>query len=333
MSYPEIRMRRLRENKAFREMVRETHIGAAKLIQPFFVKENIQEKETIASMPGVYRHSLLSLPSEIEKCLQRGIHAVMLFGIPDQKDSSASGAYAENGIVQKAIRDIKKRFPEMLVIADTCLCEYMDHGHCGIVTEAKKGHPIIDNDQSLKLLARTALSQANAGADMIAPSDMMDGRVGAIRAALDGAGSANIPIMSYAAKFASVFYGPFREAVDSTPAFSNRLSYQMDPANAREALREVELDISEGADVILIKPALPYLDVVRQVRDRWGLPLAAYQVSGEYALCKMAHQAGWDERTLVLEMLTSIFRAGADWVVSYYSLEAALWLQKKGDLS
>ncbi len=274
-------------------------------------------------MPDVFHFSVDRLPQEIEEIAKLGIPGVLLFGIPEHKDEVASSAYHPQGVIQQAIRAIKQSVPELLVMTDVCLCEYMSHGHCGIIVNGD-----VDNDQTLPLLARTALSHAEAGADIVAPSDMMDGRVKAIRGALDEKGLRHIPILSYAAKYASAFYGPFREAAESTPQFGDRLSYQMDPSNLREALREVEQDIAEGADIIMVKPALAYLDVIRQVRDRFNYPLAAYNVSGEYAMVKAAAQQGWlDERQTVLEILTAIKRAGADIIITYHAKEVARWLQ------
>jgi porphobilinogen synthase len=273
-------------------------------------------------MPGQYRLSGDLLPKEVEDIAKLGIPAIILFGVPKKKDEVGSSAYHPKGVIQQAIRAIKKATPELLVITDVCLCEYTSHGHCGVVVDGD-----VDNDKTLELLAKTALAHAEAGADMVAPSDMMDGRVKAMRQALDGSGFQNIPIMAYAAKYASAFYGPFREAAESAPQFGDRRSYQMDPSNWREALREVEQDIAEGADIVMVKPALPYLDVIRKVRDTFNHPLAAYSVSGEYAMVKAAAQQGWlNEKKIVLEMLTAIKRAGADIIITYYAKEAARWL-------
>jgi porphobilinogen synthase len=303
-------------------LIRETKVDVGDLIYPLFVVEGNKIRQEITSMPGQYRLSGDLLPKEMEQIAKLGIPAILLFGIPQKKDEVGSQAYHPRGVIQQAIRTIKKAVPELLVITDVCLCEYTSHGHCGVVVDGD-----VDNDKTLELLAKTALSHAEAGVDMVAPSDMMDGRVKAIRQALDGNGFQNVPIMAYAAKYASAFYGPFREAAESAPQFGDRRSYQMDAPNWREALREVEQDIAEGADIVMVKPALPYLDVVRRVRDTFNYPLAAYSVSGEYAMVKAAAQQGWlDEKNVVLEMLTAIKRAGADIVITYYAREAARWL-------
>ena len=317
------RPRRLRANAALRNMVRETTLAVQDLIDPLFVVPGAgRERRPIASMPGVFHLTLDALRAEAEQIAALGIPAVLLFGLPESKDDIASGAYADNGIVQQAVRALKMDNPELLVFTDVCLCEYMAHGHCGIVD----GETIL-NDPSLELLSRTAVSHAQAGADVVAPSDMMDGRVAAIRAALDREGFPQTPILSYAVKYASAMYGPFREAADSAPAFGDRRTYQMNPANRREALREAELDIAEGADILMVKPALPYLDIIRDVRERTHLPVAAYNVSGEYAMLKAAALQGWlDERPAVLEVLTSIKRAGADMIFTYHAKDAARWL-------
>lgn len=321
--FPQIRMRRLRGSQAIREMVRETHINVGDFIYPLFIVEGRKIKEKISSMPGIDRFSPDMLAPEVKEIASLGITAVLLFGIPQHKDPSGSQAYAARGVVQQAIRAIKKAAPEMLVVTDVCLCEYTSHGHCGVIS----GDCIL-NDQTLPLLAKMALSHVEAGANMVAPSDMMDGRVKAIREALDDKGFSHIPIMAYSAKYASGFYGPFREAADSAPKFGDRRSYQMDPPNAREAMREIELDIDEGADIIMVKPALPYLDVIRMARDRFSLPLAAYNVSGEYSMIKAACQNGWlDEKRVILEALTSIKRAGADIIITYFAKEAARWIK------
>jgi len=320
MAYPDTRLRRLRRTAALRGLVRETDLSPAHLISPMFVASS---GAAIALMPGVARLTIEDAVREAGELLALGIPATILFGIPDEKDTEGSGAWDDDGIVQLATRAIKAAHPALLVVTDLCLCEYTSHGHCGVLTQDGR----VDNDASLELLARTAVSQARAGADVIAPSDMMDGRVGAIRAELDAEGFAETPIMSYSAKFASAFYGPFREAAGSAPAFGDRRSYQMDPANAREALREVELDIAEGADIVLVKPALPYLDVIRAVRELTRLPLAAYNVGGEYAMVKFAAAAGaLDERQTVLETLTAIRRAGADMIITYHAKDAAGWI-------
>ncbi|MBM3119588.1 MAG: porphobilinogen synthase [Chloroflexi bacterium] len=321
-SFPQLRLRRLRRNEALRALVRETKVEVGDLVYPLFVVEGSKIKQKISSMPGLYRLSNDLLPKEVEEIARLGIPAIILFGIPQKKDEVGSSAYHPKGVIQQAIRAIKKTTPELLVITDVCLCEYTSHGHCGVVVDG-----YVDNDKTLGLLAKTALSHAEAGADIVAPSDMMDGRVKAIRQALDGNGFQDIPILAYAAKYVSYFYGPFREAAESAPQFGDRRSYQMDPHNWREALREVEQDIVEGADIVMVKPALPYLDVIRKVRDTFNHPLAAYSVSGEYAMVKAAAKQGWlDEKGLVLEMLTAIKRAGADIIITYYAKEAASWL-------
>jgi porphobilinogen synthase len=305
-------------------LVRETELSKSDFVCPMFVKEGVSEPQPISSMPGVFQLPVNHAVERAREVHGLGIPAVLLFGIPHEKDEAASGAYDPEGIVQLATRAIKDAVPEMIVVTDVCLCEYTSHGHCGVV---EKGSGEILNDISLELLARTASSQAEAGADVVAPSDMMDGRVAAIRSELDNEGFQNTPIMAYAAKYASAFYGPFREAAESAPAFGDRRSYQMDPANAREALLEVELDVEEGADIVIVKPALPYLDVLRSVREAAKLPVAAYSVSGEYAMIKAAAHRGWlDERAVVLEALTGIKRAGADIIISYYAPEVARWL-------
>jgi porphobilinogen synthase len=315
-------MRRLRRTKALRDLVRETELLPRHLVQPLFVVAGEGVRDPVESMPGVDRLSINELVAEASELLAVGVDAVMLFGIPAAKDESGSGAYDEEGVVQLAVRALKEAHPELTVITDVCLCEYTSHGHCGFVRDGE-----VDNDITIELLAKTAISHADAGADAVAPSDMMDGRVGAIRHQLDEEGHPNTPIIAYSAKYASAFYGPFREAADSTPEFGDRRGYQMDPANAREALREVELDISEGADMVMVKPAMPYLDVIRAVRDHARLPVAAYQVSGEYSMLRAAAGRGWlDERSAVLESLTAIRRAGADVIFTYYAKEAAGWL-------
>ena len=307
-----------------RGLVRETRLSPSDLVYPIFVTVGEDVKNPVASMPGVFQLSINHAVAEAKRAGDLGVPAVLLFGIPNQKDEAASGAYDPEGIVQLATRAIKDAAPELIVITDVCLCEYTSHGHCGVV---EKGTGEIMNDVSLELLARTASSQAEAGADIVAPSDMMDGRVAAIRSELDNEGFQDTPILAYAAKYASAFYGPFREAAESAPAFGDRRSYQMDPANAREALLEVELDVEEGADIVMVKPALPYLDVVRRVREMTKLPVAAYSVSGEYAMIKAASQNGWlDERTAVLEALTGVKRAGADIIVTYHAPDVARWL-------
>src|ERR671915_468701 len=324
MAFPQQRLRRTRRTTGLRGLVRETELSPRDFIYPIFVAAGEDVRNPIASMPGIFQLSINHALEEAKRAYGLGIPGVLLFGIPDEKDEAASGAYDPEGIVQLATRAIKEAVPELLVITDVCLCEYMSHGHCGVV---EKNTGEILNDVTLELLARTASSQVEAGADIVAPSDMMDGRVAAIRSELDNEGFQNTPIMAYAAKYASAFYGPFREAAESAPAFGDRRSYQMDPANAREALLEVELDIEEGADIVMVKPALPYLDVVRRVRESTNLPVAAYSVSGEYAMIRAASQNGWlDERAVVLEALTGIKRAGADVIITYHAPDVARWL-------
>ncbi len=316
-------MRRLRATPALRGLVRETEVAPSDFVYPMFVVDGLEARRPIAAMPGIDHLSVAEAVRETAEAAALGVPAVLLFGVPAEKDPEGSGAWDEDGIVQLATRAIKRAHPETLVIADVCLCEYTDHGHCGVLRGGS-----VDNDATVELLARTAVSQARAGADVIAPSDMMDGRVGAIRAALDDEGFTDVPIMAYSAKFASAFYGPFREAAGSTPAFGDRRTYQMDPANGDEALREAQLDVEEGADVLIVKPALPYLDVVSRVKQATGMPLAAYNVSGEYAMLKAAAAAGFlDERATVLEALTAIRRAGADLIITYHAKDAARWLQ------
>jgi porphobilinogen synthase len=320
------RPRRLRRSPTLRRMVRETTLDAGDFIYPIFVTVGHNIERPIGSMPGHAQRSVDLLARDIDDIVELGIPAVLLFGIPEEKDALGSGAWDAQGPVQRAIDAIKRRSPDTIVIADVCLCEYTDHGHCGVLSSQGE----VLNDETLALLARSAISFAEAGADIVAPSAMMDGQVSAIRSALDSAGHVNIPILAYAAKFASAFYGPFREAAESTPRFGDRKAYQMDPANGREALREVALDVEEGADILMVKPAGPYLDVIRQVRDQYDLPLAAYQVSGEYAMLKAASQNGWiDEKRAALESLTGIKRAGADLIVTYYAKEAARWLAER----
>src|SRR3954447_23786332 len=324
MAFPRTRLRRLRRTPSLRGLVRETSLVASDLVLPLFVTHRAAVQEPIESMPGVLRHSIDHAVAEAREAEALGLPGVLLFGLPAAKDPEGSGAWDDEGVIQLATRAIKEACPELLVIADLCLCEYTDHGHCGLL----RADGTVDNDASVELLARTAASQARAGADVIAPSDMMDGRVGAIRDALDDEGFAEVPILAYSAKFASAFYGPFREAAESTPAFGDRRSYQMDPANGREALREALLDVEEGADVLMVKPALPYLDVIRRVKDVTKLPLAAYNVSGEYSMVKAAAANGYlDERATVLEALTGIRRAGADIVITYHAKDAAKWLR------
>lgn len=322
-TFPTVRMRRLRQNEHLRSLVRETRLSVDQLIYPLFIAEGISEPREISSMPGIMQWPLEHLSREAERLASLGIPAVFLFGIPNVKDEVGSQAYAEEGIIQQAIRRLKAEVPDLLVITDVCLCEYTSHGHCGVILNGK-----VQNDESLELLARMAISHAEAGADIVAPSDMMDGRVGTIRRTLDEHSLNQVPIMAYSAKFASAFYGPFREAADSAPKFGDRRAYQMDPANVREALREVDLDIAEGADIVMVKPALAYMDVIRLVRDHCQLPLAAYNVSGEYSMIKAAAQNGWiDERRTVLEVLTGLRRAGADMLITYFAPEVAQWLR------
>jgi porphobilinogen synthase len=322
MSFPATRMRRLRRTGVLRDMVRETTLRPADLVQPLFVTAGEDVREDVDSMPGVQRLSIGRLVDEAGAVAASGVPAVLLFGVPADKDEAGSGAYDEEGVVQMATRALKEAHPDLVVIADTCLCEYTSHGHCGVLRDGE-----VDNDLSLELIARTALSQAAAGADAVAPSDMMDGRVAAIRAQLDGEGHSSVPILAYSVKYASAFYGPFRDAAGSTPQEGDRRGYQMDPANALEALREARLDLDEGADMLIVKPALPYLDVVHRVKQDTGAPLAAYHVSGEYSMLKAAAGNGWlDERAAALEALTSIKRAGADVIISYYAKDAAQWL-------
>jgi len=318
MQFPKYRLRRLRRNENLRRMIRETFLRIDDLIFPLFVQPGKGIKEPISSMPGNYRFSIDELVKEVKEVYDLGIPAIILFGIPERKDELGSEAYAKNGIIQRAIKAIKDKEPEIIVITDVCLCEYTSHGHCGII---KKGE--VDNDATLELLAKIAVSHAEAGADMVAPSDMMDGRVKAIREALDNNGFKHIPIMSYAVKYASAFYGPFREAAESAPKFGDRRSYQMDPPNVREAIREAELDVIEGADIIMVKPALPYLDVIYRVRQVINRPIAAYNVSGEYSMLKAAIANGWLEERVILEALISIKRAGADLILTYFAKDIA----------
>jgi porphobilinogen synthase len=324
MNFPQYRPRRLRQNETFRRLIRETFLRLDDLIYPMFVRPGKGIKEPIASMPGNYRFSIDEMVKEIKEIYKLGIAAIMLFGIPEKKDEFGSEAYNTYGITQRAIKAIKDSLPEMVVITDVCLCEYSSHGHCGVIKEGK-----VDNDATLELLAKVALSHAQAGADMVGPSDMMDGRVKAIREALDRGGFSHIPIMSYAVKYASSFYGPFREAAQSAPQFGDRSTYQMDPANAREAIREAELDVVEGADIIMVKPALAFLDIVYQIKAKINRPIAAYNVSGEFAMLKAAIAQGWlEEKRVILEALTSIKRAGADLILTYFAKDVARWLNK-----
>lgn len=316
------RTRRLRTSAALRSMVREEHVRVDELIYPVFVMEGTDIKSPVESMPGIYQYSLDRVMEEIDRTVSLGIKAVLLFGIPEHKDEVGSGAYDDHGIVQEAIRLIKKNYPELLVIADVCLCEYTSHGHCGLV---KNGE--ILNDETLPLLAKTAVSYAKAGADIVAPSDMMDKRVSAIREALDGEGLINVPIMAYSAKFASAYYGPFRDAAHSAPGFGDRKTYQMDPANGQEALREVEEDIAEGADMIIAKPAMAYMDVIKEISLNYNIPIVAYNVSGEYAMVKAAAANGWiDEKKIVMENMVGLKRAGVKMIITYHALDVAEWL-------
>jgi porphobilinogen synthase len=321
MAFPATRMRRLRRTQALRDLVGETELAPRHLVQPLFVVAGEGVREDVPSMPGIKRFSIGEVVAEAAEIQDVGVGAVVLFGIPAEKDEAGSGAYDDEGVVQMAVRALKEAYPELTVITDVCLCEYTSHGHCGFVRDGE-----IDNDITLELLARTAISHAEAGADVVAPSDMMDGRIGTIRHQLDEEGHPNTAIIAYSAKFASAFYGPFREAAESTPEFGDRRSYQMDPANGREALREVALDVEEGADMVMIKPAGPYLDLIAKVRDRFDLPVAAYQVSGEYSMLKAAGENGWiDERQAAIESLVAIRRAGADVILTYYAKEFAQW--------
>jgi porphobilinogen synthase len=323
MYYPVVRPRRLRSGENMRRLVRENYLRVDDLIYPLFVMEGENTKKPVESMPGVYNLTIDQLLAEVELVQSLGIPGILLFGIPEYKDCTGSGAYAENGIIQKAVRAIKDKYPDLLVITDVCLCEYTDHGHCGLIRDGE-----VLNDATLELLARTAVSHARAGADMVAPSDMMDGRVQAIRQALDDEGFSNIPVMAYSVKYASAFYGPFREAAGSAPQFGDRKAYQMDPPNKREALREVEQDIAEGADIIIVKPAMAYMDIIAAVRDNFDHPVAAYNVSGEYSMIKAAARMGWiDEQKTTLELLTGMKRAGADIIITYHALDAARWIK------
>jgi len=318
-SYPDVRLRRFRRTAPLRGLVRETRLALDSFVMPLFVAPEPLRNE---ALPGMSRFTVEGVVREAEELVRLGVQAVILFGIPEDKDEQASGAWEDDGIVQQALRALRERFPELVLITDVCLCEYTSHGHCGVIVDGE-----VANDASLEVLSRTAVSHVEAGADVVAPSDMMDGRVGAIREALDDHGFESTPILAYSAKYASAFYGPFREAADSPPAFGDRRGYQMDPANVREALRECELDVEEGADAIMIKPALPYLDVIRAAREAFDVPVGAYNVSGEYAMVKAAAAAGWlDERQAALESLTAIRRAGADLIVSYWTKDLAGWL-------
>jgi porphobilinogen synthase len=327
MAHPLFRPRRLREKTLVRRLVRETTLAVDDFIYPMFAIHGRGVREAIGAMPGQFRLSIDELVKEAKDAAGMGIPGVLLFGLPSEKDPRGSEAYAEDGIIQQAVRAIKDTVPDLLVVTDVCLCEYTSHGHCGVVEDGT-----VKNDPTLELLARVAVSHVDAGADIVAPSDMMDGRVGAIRESLDEAGFAETPIMAYSAKYASVFYGPFREAADSTPQFGDRRAYQMDPANALEAMREIALDVDEGADIVMVKPALPYLDIISRAKAEFGLPLAAYSVSGEYAMIRAAGQLGWlDERRAMMESLLSIRRAGADIVITYFAREAARALERGGE--
>ena len=324
MVFPEYRPRRMRRNQTLRGLIRETTLSAEQLIYPLFIVPGKKVRNEVRSMPGVHQISVDQLAREAKELQSLGVNSVILFGIPEDKDGVGSGAHDKNGIVQRAIKELKNKSPEMLVITDVCLCEYTDHGHCGFLVNNE-----VDNDTTLEILAKTALSHARAGADIVAPSDMMDGRIGEIRATLDENNFEMIPIMSYAVKYASAFYGPFRDAADSTPQFGDRRGYQMDPANSREALREATLDVDEGADVLMVKPALAYLDIISKLRDEFDLPLAAYHVSGEYAMIKAAAAKGWiDEERVMQETLLSIRRAGADIIITYFAKDMAKLLMR-----
>ncbi len=324
MVFPEYRPRRLRKNKSMRALIRETHLSPDQFVSPVFIMPGKNKREEISSMPGVFRMSVDNLAQEAQECMDLGVNSMLLFGLPEKKDAMGTGAHAKDGIIQRGIRELKNKAPELTVITDVCLCEYTDHGHCGCLIG-----DTVDNDATLEILAKTALSHAQAGADIVAPSDMMDGRVSEIRASLDEENFEMIPIMSYAVKYASAFYGPFRDAADCAPQFGDRRSYQMDPANSREALREATLDVDEGADILMVKPALAYLDIIRQLKDEFDLPIAAYQVSGEYAMIKAAAANGWvDGEKILAETLLSIKRAGADIIITYGAKEMAKLLQK-----
>lgn len=324
MVFPEYRPRRLRKNESLRALIRETRLSADQFVYPLFVMPGKKKREEIPSMPGVFRISVDQLEQEANECLKLGVNSVILFGLPEKKDAMGTGAHAKDGIIQRAIKELKNKVPEMTVITDVCLCEYTDHGHCGCLIDET-----VDNDATLEILAKTALSHAQAGADMVAPSDMMDGRVAEIRAALDENNFEMVPIMSYAVKYASAFYGPFRDAADCAPQFGDRRSYQMDPANSREAMREATLDVDEGADILMVKPAVAYLDIISRLKDEFDLPIAAYHVSGEYAMIKAAAEKGWiDGDRVMAETLLSIKRAGADIIITYFAKDMARLLQK-----
>jgi porphobilinogen synthase len=325
MPFPTARLRRLRSNENIRRLVRESHVTVDDLIYPMFVIYGDSVRNPVSSMPGIFQLSIENLLIEVKEVVDLGILAIILFGIPETKDELGSSAYAEDGIIQRAVQKIKSAYPELLVITDVCLCEYTDHGHCGPV---KNG--CVDNDRTLDLIAKSALSHAQAGADMVAPSVMMDGQVNAIRTVLDSYSFQDIPIMAYSAKYASAFYGPFRDAAESAPRYGDRKGYQMDPPNSSEALREVSLDIEEGADIVMVKPALPYLDIIKMTKERFGYPVAAYNVSGEYSMVKAAAKMGWvDEKRIAMEILTSIRRAGADMILTYFAKDAVRWIENR----
>ncbi|MBU1140103.1 MAG: porphobilinogen synthase [Proteobacteria bacterium] len=324
MVFPEYRPRRLRKNESLRALIRETRLSPDQFVYPLFIMPGKNKREEISSMPGVFRISVDQLGNEAKECMKLGVNSVILFGLPEKKDAMGTGAHAKDGIIQRGIKELKNKAPELTVITDVCLCEYTDHGHCGCLIG-----DTVDNDATLEILAKTALSHAKAGADMVAPSDMMDGRVAEIRAALDENNFDMIPIMSYAVKYASAFYGPFREAADCAPQFGDRRSYQMDPANSREAMREATLDVDEGADILMVKPAVAYLDIISRLKDEFDLPIAAYHVSGEYAMIKAAAEKGWiDGDRVMAETLLSIKRAGADIIITYFAKDMARLLQK-----
>lgn len=324
MVFPEYRPRRLRRNESLRALIRETHLSPSQFVYPLFIMPGKMKREEISSMPGVFRISVDQLEQEAKECMELGVNSVILFGLPEKKDAMGTGAHAKDGIIQRGIKELKNKAPDLTVITDVCLCEYTDHGHCGCLIG-----DTVDNDATLEILAKTALSHAKAGADMVAPSDMMDGRVAEIRAALDENNFDMVPIMSYAVKYASAFYGPFRDAADCAPKFGDRRSYQMDPANSREAMREATLDVDEGADILMVKPALAYLDIISRLKDEFDLPIAAYHVSGEYAMIKAAAEKGWiDGERVMAETLLSIKRAGADIIITYFAKDMARLLQK-----
>jgi len=330
MAFPETRLRRLRQTPGIRRMVRETTLSVDDVILPFFVREGISQPHPIASLEGHAQWPARAVVEEAKAVADLGIPAVLLFGVPDRKDAVASSAYAADAVVCRAVEGIKQARPELTVVTDVCLCAYTDHGHCGVVRQGPRGAPIVDNDSSLELIVKQAVAHARAGADVVAPSDMMDGRVGAIRTGLDHAGLTDVAIMAYSAKHASAFYGPFRDAAGSAPQFGDRTAYQMDPANGREALREIELDVEEGADIVMVKPALAYLDVIRMAAETFAVPLAAYNVSGEYAMVKAAAARGWvDEKRAAMEILTAIRRAGAKLIITYWAKDVVRWLSAR----